>query len=137
MKTYPEKPEEIQKLEELDLSGTYSYADYLRWKFEDRLELIKGRIFKMSPAPARLHQKVSRELSKALILYLDNKPCEMYTAPFDVRLPGKKRTTRIFTRSCNLTFASFAIHRNWMTAVASELRILSLRSFLPETTGKN
>ncbi|MFT4092178.1 MAG: hypothetical protein QM640_00970 [Niabella sp.] len=33
---------------DLDLEKTYTYADYLKWQFEERLELIKGRIFKMS-----------------------------------------------------------------------------------------
>jgi hypothetical protein len=31
------------QLSDLDLSKTYSYADYLKWTFEDRLELIKGK----------------------------------------------------------------------------------------------
>ncbi|MDD2816315.1 MAG: hypothetical protein PHP00_11370 [Thiotrichaceae bacterium] len=32
----------ITKLSQLDLNGTYSYADYLTWKFDERLELIRG-----------------------------------------------------------------------------------------------
>ena len=40
---------------DLDPKGTYTYADYLKWTFEERLELIKGKIFNMSPAPARRH----------------------------------------------------------------------------------
>lgn len=43
------------QLIDLDLEKTYSYADYFKWRFEERVELIKGRIFKMSPAPNRLH----------------------------------------------------------------------------------
>jgi Uma2 family endonuclease len=43
------------QLSDLDLDKTYSYADYLKWTFEDRLELIKGKIFKMTPAPASRH----------------------------------------------------------------------------------
>ena len=39
------------KLEDLDLSKAYTYADYLTWTFEETVELIKGKIFKMSPAP--------------------------------------------------------------------------------------
>ncbi len=31
----------ITDLSQLDLNGTYSYADYLTWKFEQTLELIK------------------------------------------------------------------------------------------------
>lgn len=33
------------QLSDLDFTKTYSYADYLQWTFEDRLELIKGKIF--------------------------------------------------------------------------------------------
>lgn len=43
----------------LDLNKSYTYADYLNWQFKERLELIKGRIFKMSPAPARQHQDIT------------------------------------------------------------------------------
>lgn len=48
----------ITNIEELDLiNGVYTYADYVLWKIKDRLEILKGKIFKMSPAPAISHQK--------------------------------------------------------------------------------
>ena len=74
---------------ELDPSKIYSYADYLQWTFKERLELIKGKIFKMTPAPASVHQRISWRLSGELYSYLKNKSCEAFTAPFDVRLPGQ------------------------------------------------
>lgn len=40
----------IKDISELDLNATYSYADYLNWHLEQSVELIKGHIFKMSPA---------------------------------------------------------------------------------------
>ena len=46
----------ITSIEQLNLHKVYSYADYLTWRFQDRLELFKGKIFKMSPAPSRTHQ---------------------------------------------------------------------------------
>jgi Uma2 family endonuclease len=76
---------------DIDLSQEYSYADYLQWTFEERLELIKGKIFKMSPAPSRIHQKLSWEIARELADYLKGKTCEAYTAPFDVRLPRKSK----------------------------------------------
>ena len=84
---------------DLDLSKTYSYADYLKWTFEDRLELIKGKIFKMTPAPASVHQRLSWVISGELYSYLKNRPCSAYTAPFDVRLPrkGEHEDKKIFT----------------------------------------
>jgi hypothetical protein len=45
-------------LADLDLSKTYSYAVYFSWRFEERIELLKGKIFKMSPAPSYLHQGI-------------------------------------------------------------------------------
>lgn len=78
------------QLSDLDLNKTYSYADYLKWTFEERLELIKGKIFKMTPAPASRHQMISWVLSGELYAFLKNKDCKAYPAPFDVRLPRKQ-----------------------------------------------
>lgn len=75
---------------ELDLNGTYTYADYLKWTFEERLEIIKGKVFPMS-APARIHQRISSNLFGEIYLYLRDKKCEVYSAPFDVRLTPLKR----------------------------------------------
>lgn len=75
---------------DLDLTKTYSYADYLKWTFDDRLELIKGKIFKMTPAPNLFHQDISGNVFNHLYNFLRNKPCKTYSAPFDVRLPRKK-----------------------------------------------
>src|ERR1700742_3184428 len=79
------------QLAELDFSKDYTYADYLKWTFEERLELIKGKLFKMSPAPNRMHQKLSLEIARELSNYLRGKPCEVYPAPFDVRLPRRSK----------------------------------------------
>ena len=76
----------IDHISKLDFDKTYSYADYLNWKFEERLELIKGKIFRMSPAPSRLHQKVAFRLTLVIGNFLEGKKCELYPAPFDVRL---------------------------------------------------
>src|SRR5665647_1895704 len=77
----------ILSFDDIDASLTYSYAHYLTWLFDDRVELIKGQIFKISPVPSRFHQQVSVHLSSLLFNYLKNKPCEVYAAPFDVRFP--------------------------------------------------
>ena len=46
-KTYPNLTnEKIYSLNEVDQSLTYSYANYLNWLFDERVELIKGKIFK-------------------------------------------------------------------------------------------
>ena len=83
----------ITDISDLDLKGTYTYADYLNWHFEQTVELIKGKIFQMSPAPSAKHQKVSRELFRDFLSYFtrDN-PCQLFSAPFDVRLLDKKKS---------------------------------------------
>ena len=77
----------ITDINQLDLKKTYSYADYLLWKFEERVELIKGKILKMSPAPSRKHQGISSAIHIILGSYLKQQGCTLYAAPFDVRLP--------------------------------------------------
>src|SRR5258706_5430240 len=75
------------KIEEPDLTGTYSYSDYLTWQWTEMAEVIRGKIYKMSPAPSSTHQKVSGNLFGLLWNYLRDKKCQVFTAPFDVRLP--------------------------------------------------
>ncbi|MES2704047.1 MAG: Uma2 family endonuclease [Bacteroidota bacterium] len=79
------------KFADLDLSKTYTYADYFKWQFEERVELIKGKIFRMSPAPSRIHQKITGVLHARLWTFLEDKPCEVYDAPFDVRIPRRSK----------------------------------------------
>lgn len=79
----------ITDINQLNLNSIYTYADYLTWKFADRVELIKGKIFKMSPAPSVIHQQVSRELLGEIRDHIKSSPCQVFHAPFDVRLPIK------------------------------------------------
>ena len=79
------------ELASLDLNSSYTYADYLKWNFKERVELIKGKLFKMSPAPNRMHQGLSGYLYYELYNYLKGSKCKAYSAPFDVRLPGKSK----------------------------------------------
>lgn len=66
----------------------YTYKDYLNWPDEERRELINGTVYNMTPSPSRTHQKISRELFSRFYDYLrKDKVCEVYYAPFDVRLP--------------------------------------------------
>ncbi len=83
----PSKNLPITDLSQLDLSQTYTYADYLQWQVRERIELLKGKIHLMSPAPSMKHQRISRNLSGILWSGFKDKTCEVFTAPFDVRLP--------------------------------------------------
>ena len=90
----------ITDINELDLNKTYSYADYLTWQFQEKLELIKGKIFKMSPAPSTNHQRISMELAGILYNFFKPHQCNLFAAPFDVRLIDKKKSSldqEIFT----------------------------------------
>lgn len=88
----------ITNINQLDLNGVYTYADYLLWKFEERVELLKGRIFKMSPAPSTQHQKSLGKLHLIFANYFEGKKCQVFFAPFDVRLPKKQEENgKIYT----------------------------------------
>lgn len=75
---------EITHINQLDPLGTYTYADYLLWKLKEKIQLFKGKIFAMSPAPARFHQEISTNLNELLIPFFKGQKCKIYSAPFDV-----------------------------------------------------
>lgn len=81
----------ITSLSQLDLSKRYSYADYLSWQFAERIELLKGHIRQMS-APNTKHQRVSIALENKLYNYFIEHTCEVFHAPFDVRLYNRKKS---------------------------------------------
>lgn len=78
--------EKITDLSQLDLTKQYTYADYLTWRFDEMVELIKGYIHKMSPAPSSYHQRVCGRIFLEIGNYLKKNKCQVYIAPFDVRL---------------------------------------------------
>lgn len=80
---------EITDINQLDPDKKYTYADYLLWKFKERIELFKGKVFKMSPAPARIHQDILRNVNRKFDQIFYKQPCKVYFAPFDVRFPDK------------------------------------------------
>jgi len=82
----------ITRLSQLDLSQTYSYADYLTWQLDEAIELIKGKIMLMSPAPNVKHQDISANLTTLLHIFFKHKKCRVYAAPFDVRLYDRKKS---------------------------------------------
>ncbi|MCF7987598.1 MAG: Uma2 family endonuclease [Methylovulum sp.] len=82
----------ITELSQLDLQQTYSYADYLNWHIKEAIELIKGKIMLMSPAPNAKHQAISMNLSSLLHHYFKHNNCRVYAAPFDVRLYNREQS---------------------------------------------
>ena len=71
----------------------YTFADVLAWPDDERAELIDGEVVLMAPAPSRVHQGISMELSRQFANYLEGKKCKAYHAPFDVRLFEQDKDT--------------------------------------------
>ncbi|MFH0803329.1 MAG: Uma2 family endonuclease [bacterium] len=76
----------------------FTYGDYRSWPDEERWELIEGVPYDMTPAPSVSHQRILVELTKQFAVYLTGRPCEVFMAPFDVRLPvGDEKDEEIET----------------------------------------
>ncbi len=67
------------------MNGFYSYLDYLSWKFEQRVELIKGKIFSID-TPSIKHQEILLALGSDFKQIFKHLSCKVYIVPFDVRL---------------------------------------------------
>lgn len=76
----------ITSFNQLDLTKRYTYADYLLWQFQERVELFKGWVLKIA-APSSRHQEIVSRLNVILWNAVHKKGCKVYVAPFDVRLP--------------------------------------------------
>ena len=80
----------------LDPQKRYTYADLLTWPENERWELIDGVPYLNGvpygdashavASPNWKHQKISVRLTRRFDEYLEDKVCEIYRAPFDVRL---------------------------------------------------
>jgi len=77
----------ITNINQLDMNKSYTYADYLTWHFQERVELIMGKIFSMSPAPKSQHQQIVVRVTSAIFNFLKKEHCKVFPSPFDVRLP--------------------------------------------------
>jgi Uma2 family endonuclease len=65
----------------------FTYGDYVQWIGDERWELYEGKAVLMSPGPSRAHQHILMDLSFQVASHLRDHPCQVYFAPFDVRLP--------------------------------------------------
>lgn len=63
----------------------YTYADYLTWAKDEIWEILDG-IPLMQAALNWQHQAISRELILQFGNYLQDKTCQVFAAPFDLRL---------------------------------------------------
>ena len=67
------------------LEARYTYADYCAWPNDKRWELIDGKAYALA-APSLGHQRASGEVFRQLSNFLLGKPCQVFSAPCDVRL---------------------------------------------------
>lgn len=74
----------------------YTYQDYLTWSEEERYELLDGEPVMMSPSPSREHQRIAGEVYRQIANYLLEKPCQVFAAPFDVRLNANEADDLVF-----------------------------------------
>jgi len=66
----------------------HTYGEYLTWSDDHREELIDGVAYvREPPAPSPTHQELVGELHHEIRGALEGKPCRVYIAPLDVRLP--------------------------------------------------
>lgn len=88
----------ITSVSQLDPDKKYSYADYLTWRFDEMVELIKGKLFIQSPAPAHRHQLIAGNLFRDISNHFRKHSCNSYFAPFDVRLVKERKEDKdVFT----------------------------------------
>ena len=70
----------------LDLSKEYTYFDYLKWRFSQRVELVFGKIIKMSPSPNTMHQRTLGNIFLTFSMITNFKGCKVFNVPFDLSL---------------------------------------------------
>ena len=75
----------------LPQEARYTLADALTWDEQDHIELIDGYPVMMAP-PTRAHQKAVAALTGQFYDYLKGKKCEVYPAPFAVKLRKDRDT---------------------------------------------
>ena len=63
----------------------YTYADYCTWGDDERWEVLDGVPYAMA-SPSRRHQEISGQFNRLIGNFLVGNPCEVFAAPFDVRL---------------------------------------------------
>ncbi|MPM98991.1 hypothetical protein SDC9_146181 [bioreactor metagenome] len=77
---------------EFKIECSITYDDYINYTENERIEIIDGHIYAMSPAPSRIHQGIIMELSTIINNYIKTNKgnCKVYPAPFDIFLTDKE-----------------------------------------------
>ena len=64
----------------------YTWDDYRTWPDDERWEIVGGEAYAMSPSPTARHQTIQLRLSVGLHAFFRGTPCQVFPAPFDVKL---------------------------------------------------
>jgi len=67
----------------------YTYADLLEMDEDVRAEIINGVLYMMGQL-LTIHQRVQMRLIKHFVIFLEGKTCEVFAAPYGVRLFPKE-----------------------------------------------
>jgi Uma2 family endonuclease len=126
----------ITDINQLDLNKRYTYQDYLSWQFDELVELIRGKIVRMSPAPNTGHQRISSNLHGQLWSFLRGKNCQVFSAPFDVRLPVGENETVVQPDICVICDPEKLDHRGCKGAPDWIIEILSKSTAQKDLTDK-
>lgn len=68
---------------------SYTFADILEMDEDIHVEIIDGELYMMG-TPSTKHQRISTDLIRQFSTYLRGKKCEVFAAPFAVRLFEKE-----------------------------------------------
>ena len=74
-----------------NINKKYTYTDYLTWPEGERWEIIDGVPY-MQAAPTWQHQAISGDIFSQFYSYLKDKPCRVFSAPFDVCISEDKES---------------------------------------------
>jgi len=74
-----------------DYKRLYTVEDYNSWDESVRCELYEGALI-VAEAPTQRHQGILVEIMGQLWLFLKNKPCKVFPAPFSVKLFENEET---------------------------------------------
>lgn len=138
MKNYQQPSPEKQQVNEPDMSRSYTAREYLEWTFDGLYEIIRGKVFKMSPSPGTIHQRISMNLTRIFLPHFHKKSnCEIFVAPLDVFFvkPGKnwKDTNIILEPDLCLVCDATKIHKRGI--IGSPDFVLEILS--PSTSAKD